>query len=87
VTGDPWSGDYLPDGTPVVEWPVVKMPGTDAGVAAAEQRGHPVTDVEEKTGKASAAALLVDLALERYRFGVTPEGEPFAVPLPHGHVA
>lgn len=36
--------------------------------------------------KASAAAQLVDLALERYSFGLTPEGDPYAIPLPGGHV-
>lgn len=40
----------------------------------------------ESEEKKSAAARLVDLALERYRFGVTPEGEAFGVPLGGGHV-
>lgn len=40
----------------------------------------------EAEGKRSAAALLVDLALERYRFAATPEGDPFGVPLNAGHV-
>lgn len=45
----------------------------------------PAADPGEEP-KRSAAALLVDLALERYRFGVTPEGEAFAVPTAGGHV-
>ena len=34
----------------------------------------------------SAAVVLVELAQARYRFGVTEEGEPFAVPVAGGHV-
>ena len=40
----------------------------------------------EGDAKRSAAALLVELALARYRFGCTPEGEPFGVPVAGGHV-
>ena len=40
----------------------------------------------EGGSKLSAAALLVELALERYRFGCTPEGEAFGVPKTSGHV-
>lgn len=36
--------------------------------------------------KRSAASELVDLAEEMFSFGVTPEGEPYARPLPDGHV-
>lgn len=36
--------------------------------------------------KKSAAALLVDIALDAYEFGCTPDGDTFAVPMPGGHV-
>jgi hypothetical protein len=39
----------------------------------------------DRDGKKSASTLLVDLALKRYEFGVTEEGQPFAV-RPGGHV-
>lgn len=41
---------------------------------------------DEKKKEPSAATVLVDLALERYGFGCTEDGEPFATPLPAGHV-
>ena len=44
-------------------------------------------DIEDtESEKKSAAAALVDIALERYEFGCTPEGDAFAIPLPGGHV-
>lgn len=42
--------------------------------------------MSDETEKKSAAMVLVDLAVERYRFGVTLEGEPFGVPRSGGHV-
>ncbi|MCF4122181.1 virulence-associated E family protein [Antribacter sp. KLBMP9083] len=45
---------------------------TAAGEASAERK--------------SAAAILVDLALERYDLGCTPDGEPYAVPRTGGNV-
>jgi hypothetical protein len=39
----------------------------------------------EKQEKKSASTLLVELALDRYRFGCTEDGQPFAV-TPGGHV-
>jgi hypothetical protein len=39
----------------------------------------------DRDGKKSTSTLLVDLALRRYEFGVTEEGQPFAV-RPGGHV-
>lgn len=48
---------------------------------------HLLDEKPENLGeKRSAAAQLVDLALQRYRFGVTPEGETFGVPRTGGHV-
>lgn len=60
-------------------------PTSSTATAAAE-------DEDEDGGpRRSVAAQLVDLALERYRFTATPDGEPFAIPLPgtptgNGHV-
>lgn len=59
-----------------------ERPGTSA--EASQPREASVRP--EQDDKRSAAARLVDLALDRYRFGVTPEGEPFGVPLAGGHV-
>ena len=42
-------------------------------------------DSESGSGKKSASTLLVELALKRYEFGCTEEGQPFAVK-PGGHV-
>ncbi|WP_349828106.1 hypothetical protein [Brevibacterium litoralis] len=52
-------------------------------------------DLEPSTGssssgdekdKRSVAAVLVDMALDRYEFGVTDTGDPYARPMPGGHV-
>lgn len=43
-------------------------------------------DAEQEEPKKSAAGLLVDLAMERYRFGCSDKGECFAVPAGGGHV-
>ena len=40
---------------------------------------------DDSSGKKSVSTLLVDLALERYEFGCTEDGQPFAVK-PGGHV-
>lgn len=55
------------------------------GVRIADDWGS-MSETEAGSEKKSAAAQLVELALERYRFGCTPEGEPFGVPLDGGHV-
>ncbi|GAA1877879.1 hypothetical protein GCM10009836_69070 [Pseudonocardia ailaonensis] len=43
--------------------------------------GGEETADSEKTAKKSAATKLVELAKEGYSFGVTPDGEPFALPI------
>lgn len=48
--------------------------------------GNLRTDTPPDEPKQGAAAALVDIALDRYRLGVTSEGEPFGVPLDRGHV-
>lgn len=55
-----------------------------SGVAGhAENKYGPSQD--DDSGKKSASTLLVELALKRYKFGCTEEGQPFAVK-PGGHV-
>ncbi len=54
------------------------------GVQIADDFGR--DEAGDSGGKKSAAMVLVDLALARYRFGCTPEGEAFGVPLAGGHV-
>ncbi|GAA2015430.1 hypothetical protein [Brevibacterium samyangense] len=44
------------------------------------------TGAPANTESKSTAAALVDMALERYQFGVTDTGDPYALPLPGGHV-
>lgn len=68
--------DHLSAGRTVAE---LKTVGADL-----PQRITP-NDDEDKPEKKSAAAVLVDLAMERYRLGVTLEGEPFGV-AEGGHV-
>jgi hypothetical protein len=41
---------------------------------------------DDENRKCSTAAVLVDIATQRYRFACTPEGEPFGVPAEGGHV-
>ncbi|WP_200329615.1 hypothetical protein [Leucobacter sp. L43] len=61
-----------------------------AMLKAVESEPHERTDPNlisvEEAEKKSAAAILVDLAMERYDFASTPEGEAFAIPRPGGHV-
>lgn len=67
--------------------------------AAAEQQDDEPPPIEDEqqdddecdTPRRSIASRLVDLALERYRFTATPDGEPYAIPLPgaptgNGHI-
>lgn len=59
------------------------------GVEPTASAAAPVPGRGEGEGgesKRSVAAVLVDLALERYTFGCSPDGEAFAVSLPDGHV-
>lgn len=68
---------------------VAATPTAASGEVASQARqkyGQSQDDDDHGDGKRSAAAVLVDLALERYRFGCTPDGEPFGVPLDGGHV-
>lgn len=58
----------------------------EAPVEAPEVTNTETAGSAPKVDRTSAAARLVDLALKRYTFGVTPEGDPYAVPLPAGHV-
>src|SRR5690554_4988662 len=53
--------------------------------ASSTEQATPVE--EEAAEKKSAAAVLVDIAMERYNFGCTEEGEAFATPKHGGHIA
>ncbi|OIQ84053.1 hypothetical protein GALL_341330 [mine drainage metagenome] len=96
MTVDPYAdlpfNDVEPEDEHVVRlidasWPSVAVPGTPVSAAAVQVRAAPTpSEPEPDESRKSAAAQLVDLALERYTFGVTPEGDPYAIPLPGGHV-
>ena len=70
---------------------VIPLPSPDREVldalaeAEAEAEAGVVVADEDKV-KRSAAEVLVNLALERYSFGCTEDGDGYAVALPAGHV-
>lgn len=62
----------------------------DTGVAEGEESDHvslaDATDADSGGADRSVATQLVQLALERYSFGVTPDGRTYAVPALRDHV-
>ena len=61
-------------------------PHIQAAVRGPDHHSKPAPTAEpEKPEKKSASTLLVELALDRYTFGCTEDGQPFAVK-PGGHV-
>jgi 5S rRNA maturation endonuclease (ribonuclease M5) len=73
--------DHVAAGLGVGELIVTSAPATTGTNSA-----HADT-TEDKPDRKSAATQLVELAMARYRLGVTPEGEPYAIPKSGGHVA
>ena len=66
-------------------------------VVGVEEQGDSIEEVDgegedesppaaDPAGRPSVATLLVNLAKERYSFGVTPDGDAYALPAQGGHV-
>lgn len=65
--------------------PVRHIPGVDELDGDAVLSEAAASEQPADEGKRPASALLIELATERYNFGVTEDGQPFAV-RPGGHV-
>ncbi|WP_068379674.1 toprim domain-containing protein [Rhodococcus sp. EPR-157] len=73
--------DHVAAGLGADDLIVTKSPATTEVNSAHAEPG------EDKPERKSAATQLVELAMSRYMLGVTPEGDPYAIPKSGGHVA